>query len=643
MGLLDNGVQDAPATGLLGQGWNDPRSAAIMNLAGSMIRGDFGGGLIGANKGFQDAANANLQRADVAQQIGLRNIQLRQAQQQWEMMQPVYAKIAARLAGQGGTPVAGGAPADPSQPAIAPTAGGALGSGTFGIPVGGQSAAAPTTSTQGGAFAGSGGTPSGSGSLFGVPEDTAMLALAGKGLPGLAEAAVSYNSPTDLMKTMRASGIPEGSPLWNQTLQGNLAKTNYIAPLNARPGAIIRDPITMKPMAFNPHIPEGGTPQFDASGNVSSIAPLSGAAGVMRGVSEAQAGGKAAGTAPYDNPVTVPLSDGRSMTLSKPEYAAYNATGALPARYASLQAPGAPAPAAAAPPSTSPVAPGSQPGTDRVAIYQSELSQAQDRLNNPQKYMSPNDLMKDPQGVLFRQRAQGDINGIKAEMQRLGVSGAAAAPATAGAQSASPAVIGLSGGPSLTPSQQAPSEQMKADYANMAAAGPQATQSLEYLDHLLELAKNKPFYMGAGIGGLPGVDRVSTDAAEYEKARASYISAQGKALGSAGTDAARATIDQAVPEYGKPQDAMIRGLTDQRNQLVASMLRRQVLAPVYQTGNEKAYTALASGFDQNIKPSMLPVLSLPSSSKRDAIKAAIAKDPSLKPNYEWAFNNGLTQ
>lgn len=34
---------------LLGEGWDDPRSAAIMALAGGLLKGDFAGGLLGAN------------------------------------------------------------------------------------------------------------------------------------------------------------------------------------------------------------------------------------------------------------------------------------------------------------------------------------------------------------------------------------------------------------------------------------------------------------------------------------------------------------------------------------------------------------------------------------------------------------------
>ena len=97
------------------------------------------------------------------------------------------------------------------------------------------------------------------------------------GLTKLGEAIQAVNTPTDLMKTMRASGINESSPLWSQILQANVAKTNYIAPVNSRPGAIVRDAITNQPLAFNPHVPDGYAPVFDATGNVTGLKPLTGA------------------------------------------------------------------------------------------------------------------------------------------------------------------------------------------------------------------------------------------------------------------------------------------------------------------------------------------------------------------------------
>lgn len=47
---------------LLGQGFEDPRSAAVMALAGGLLRGDFGGGLLGANQAYAQSQDGAMKR-----------------------------------------------------------------------------------------------------------------------------------------------------------------------------------------------------------------------------------------------------------------------------------------------------------------------------------------------------------------------------------------------------------------------------------------------------------------------------------------------------------------------------------------------------------------------------------------------------
>jgi hypothetical protein len=47
---------------LLGQGFEDPRSAAVMALAGGLLRGDFGGGLLGANQAYAQVQDGAMKR-----------------------------------------------------------------------------------------------------------------------------------------------------------------------------------------------------------------------------------------------------------------------------------------------------------------------------------------------------------------------------------------------------------------------------------------------------------------------------------------------------------------------------------------------------------------------------------------------------
>lgn len=114
--------------------------------------------------------------------------------------------------------------------------------------------------------------------------------------------------PTDITKMGVQGGMtPDQIQAANAS---GVAKANYIAPLNARPGAIIRDPLTMQPMAFNPQIPTGGTPTFDASGNVIGIRPLAGAADITSQMAAAKTAGEGsalpyAGVDAQGNPLPV--------------------------------------------------------------------------------------------------------------------------------------------------------------------------------------------------------------------------------------------------------------------------------------------------------------------------------------------------
>lgn len=190
--------------------------------------------------------------------------------------------------------------------------------------------------------------------------------------------------------------------------------------------------------------------------------------------------------------------------------------------------------------------------------------------------------------------------------------------------------------------QGAPGKQMADAYGSLSNADANYQQSREALSQMLNIANNQG-WSGAVARMLPSdvATRLSTDAAEYQKAHANYVSLQGKALGASGTDASRATLNEAVPTYDKPQDAKIAGLTNQLNQLDQMHLKTQFLTPLYTQGNEKAYTQQSAAFDQNIKPSMMPILQMSGPQQRAAVQAAIKANPALRSNFEWAFNNGM--
>jgi len=73
--------------GLLGQGFEDPRSSAVMALAGGLLKGDFGGGLLGANQAYaQTQANA-LQKQIQEMQMRQQQMALEKAQRETEQEQ----------------------------------------------------------------------------------------------------------------------------------------------------------------------------------------------------------------------------------------------------------------------------------------------------------------------------------------------------------------------------------------------------------------------------------------------------------------------------------------------------------------------------------------------------------------------------
>lgn len=192
-------------------------------------------------------------------------------------------------------------------------------------------------------------------------------------------------------------------------------------------------------------------------------------------------------------------------------------------------------------------------------------------------------------------------------------------------------------------SQGAPSEQMKTAYGALSNADTNYQASREALQAMLNIAQN------GGLGDtaarlLPGnvATRMSNDAAEYEKAHANFVALQGKALGAAGTDASRATLEAAVPAFDKPQQAKIQGLTNQLQQLDLAHLKTQFLQPIYQAGDEKAYSKANAGFDQNITPQMTPVLMMqPGPQQKAAYRALVKNNPALKQNFQWALDNGM--
>lgn len=102
--------------GLLGQGWEDPRSSAVMALAGGLLQGNFGGGLLGANQAYGDAKQGQFkqklldaQYQETLAQADERKQKLARAQQQAEFDRQFFG-MGGAAAGPAAAPGLPGAP-----------------------------------------------------------------------------------------------------------------------------------------------------------------------------------------------------------------------------------------------------------------------------------------------------------------------------------------------------------------------------------------------------------------------------------------------------------------------------------------------------------------------------------------------------
>jgi hypothetical protein len=262
-------------------------------------------GLLGMSQGLLSAAGPSRIPVSMGQALGagMQGMQqnagnaygLQKQLLQMQAMQGLMGGPVAQPSGAQGSPVMGAANTGPMSGLSA-----------------GMGSMAPTAAPQA--------APQAAGSIYGKSpqqlfQQGMLMNMAGmQGGGDLMRIAVEHDPslaaqmPTDITKMGVQGGM---SP--DQIQAANAAgvnKANYIAPVNARPGAILRDPLTMQPMAFNPQIPTGGTPTFDASGNVIGIRPIAGAADITSQMAAAKTAGEGsalpyAGVDAQGNPLPV--------------------------------------------------------------------------------------------------------------------------------------------------------------------------------------------------------------------------------------------------------------------------------------------------------------------------------------------------
>jgi len=209
--------QQQPSTGLLGNGPNDPKSAANMALFSSMIAGNLPAGLnayaqiMGPEGQLQRAKLAEAQLNMLATKLSI------DRQQGWLNM----------LNGDGG----GGQTARaPDAPDAIKSPGAFMPPAVDGVGPTAPMSMAPPSLTQ----------SAQQGWALGLPgrSDAQSKMLASTMTPEkYMEVFANQTAPsTDIEKLLISQGVQRGSPLWNQTIQQGLQKATYIAPTSIRPG-----------------------------------------------------------------------------------------------------------------------------------------------------------------------------------------------------------------------------------------------------------------------------------------------------------------------------------------------------------------------------------------------------------------------
>lgn len=130
--------------------------------------------------------------------------------------------------------------------------------------------------------------------LTGEPRTSQML-FQMMGQQEYAKALAGKYAPTDMEKMLTAAHIDPASAEGQQALRANIAKSNYIAPLEEREGSVERDPRTNAVIGVNPKTDTGGVNLYDSQGRYSGQSLAPGAAEAIRGSEQAAALGKTQG------------------------------------------------------------------------------------------------------------------------------------------------------------------------------------------------------------------------------------------------------------------------------------------------------------------------------------------------------------
>lgn len=169
------------------------------------------------------------------------------------------------------------------------------------------------------------------------------------GMEALTKAAIERTAPLEIQRQLRAANVDPNSPQGQAIIMRTVQKGTYIPPIEQRPGAIERDPVTNAVIGQNPTLPQGAVNFYDAQGNLTG-------SGMSPGAKEAIATSEGAATAGKisNQYTTLPTAGGGSTVVGGPHTGLANTP-----KVGSPSAPKSSVPNSApnAPPSTAPNSP----------------------------------------------------------------------------------------------------------------------------------------------------------------------------------------------------------------------------------------------------------------------------------------------
>jgi hypothetical protein len=463
----------------------------------------------------------------------------------------------------------------------------------------------------------------------GIPTTAAaMMYMTPEGQKELFKSTAAAYAPTAATMQARQGGFDP-----SQANRAQFQKDSYVAPTTGT--GIMRNPFTQQPVAFNPAIPDGATPLFDASGNVAKVQPIQGAQGVMQG----NAAATAAGGAQF-KPVQVYNPQTQQMEFSNE---------------AQVTNPSAPAPVRNN-------NPGAMMPGGKLAQYPDMQTGLTALDNNLQSYGKQG--VNTVAGVISKWAPPNENDTqayIKDVSQRLGIPANQKIDLTnpLQRQALSTAIALHENGPSgvfgrgqAAPAASAPmgaqvnaekgagnlQDELSKKFTTLSAANSEAQNTTSYLQNIKDLAaraavgpqSDRLNYVN-GLLSLAGSEK-ATDAVTANDLLNKYsgqITARLSANGM-GTDAARSILQSAYPSAHMNKDAINEAADNLIGAQQMTQAKARLLTPLANARNPTDYNNAEMKFDQNADPRIFQYANIQDPTQRQAFAQKLIKqDPKI--------------